>query len=279
MARGTCLCGDVVFRAEGPFAWMSHCHCSRCRKAHGTAYASLAATPDLGFSARGASARFESSPGFFRCFCARCGSATPGDAADGQRFVPLGGFDGDPGVRPQAHIFVASRAPWFSLRDALPRFDAYPPGFAAPVLAERAPLDPPGPIRGSCLCGGVGFAITEQPPIARFCHCSRCRKARAAAFASNWLVPETAIRFTRGSALLASYKIPDALRFTQTFCRVCGGKLPRVDPERKLAVVPLGALDDDPGVRPREHIFVASKAAWDEIHDDLPQHAELPPGL
>lgn len=275
--RGGCLCGEVSWQAEGGFELASHCHCSRCRKSHGTAYATYAATPERGFSARGASARFESSPGFFRCFCARCGSVTPGDAAGELRFVPLGGCDDDPGVRPEAHIFVASKAPWYAVRGTLPHFDAYPPGFDAPVLAERAPLDPPGPIRGSCLCGGVGFAITEPPPLARYCHCSRCRKGRAAAFASNAFVPEAAIRFTRGSELLTSYKIPDALRFTQTFCRVCGGKLPRVDPERKLAVVPLGALDDDPGVRPREHIFTASKAAWDEIADGLPQHAEAAP--
>jgi hypothetical protein len=40
----------------------------------------------------------------------------------------------------------------------------------------------------------------------------------------------------------------------------------------------MGALDDDPGVRPREHIFVGSKAPWDEITDALPQHGEMPPG-
>ena len=131
---------------------------------------------------------------------------------------------------------------------------------------------------GRCLCGGVAFELTEPASLARFCHCARCRKARAAAFAANLLVPESGLRFTRGAELLASYKIPEALRFTQTFCRVCGGKLPRIDPARKLAVVPMGALDVDPGVRPREHIFVGSKAAWDVIADALPQHAEMPPG-
>jgi hypothetical protein len=275
--RGGCLCGAVSWQAEGELSLASHCHCSRCRKAHGTAYGTYAATPERGFSQRGESARFESSPGFVRCFCARCGSVTPGDAAGELRFVPLGGCDGAPAVRPEAHIFAASKAPWYALGGALPRFDAYPPGYGSPALAERAPLDPPGGVRGSCLCGGVAFTIDEPAPLARYCHCSRCRKARAAAFASNWFVPETALRFTRGDELLASYKIPEALRFKQVFCRACGGKLPRVDPDRKVAVVPLGALDDDPGVRPREHIFVGSKAGWDEITDDLPQYTEGPP--
>jgi hypothetical protein len=275
--EGGCLCGAVRWRAEGDLSLAAHCHCSRCRKVHGTAYGTYAHAPEAGFRLEGAPARFESSPGFLRWFCPRCGSVTPGEG-DGVRFVPLGGVDGDPGVRPLAHIFAASKAPWFEWKDGLPRFDAYPPGMGPAALPDRALEGRAEAVRGSCLCGGVAFELTEPATVARFCHCSRCRKARAAAFAANLLVPESGIRFTRGADLLASYKIPEALRFTQTFCRACGGKLPRVDPARKLAVVPMGALDDDPGVRPREHIFVGSKAPWDEITDALPQHGEMPPG-
>ena len=39
----------------------------------------------------------------------------------------------------------------------------------------------------------------------------------------------------------------------------------------------MGTLDDDPGIRPQEHIFVGSKAPWYEIADDLPRHDEFPP--
>jgi hypothetical protein len=276
--EGGCLCGAVRWRAEGELSLASHCHCSRCRKVHGTAYGTYAIAPEAGFSLEGSPARFESSAAFARWFCPRCGSVTPGEA-EGSRLVPLGGADGDPGVRPLAHIFAASKAPWFEWMDKLPRFDAYPPGMGPAPLTDRAAEGPSdGAIRGSCLCAGVAFELTEPATFARFCHCSRCRKARAAAFATNLFVPESGIRFTRGSDLLASYKIPEALRFTQTFCRACGGKVPRIDPARKLAVVPMGALDDDPGVRPREHIFVGSKAPWDELTDALPQHEGIPPG-
>ena len=40
--------------------------------------------------------------------------------------------------------------------------------------------------------------------------------------------------------------------------------------------VNLGALRDDPAIRPSAHIYVGSKAPWHEITDDLPQHDELP---
>ena len=275
--QGSCLCGEVRWEAGQPFTLVSHCHCSRCRKAHGSAYATYAATPSQSFQRSGAVAGFASSPGLSRCVCPRCGAVVPSDPADELTFVPLGGLDGDPRARPGAHIFVASKAAWFELTDDLPRFDAFPPGVDAAPLPTPRPLDPPGPPRGSCLCGGVGFVITEPVRIARYCHCGRCRKARAAAHAANLLVSEAALTFTRGRERLVSYKVPEALRFTQTFCRDCGGKLPRVDPERKLAVVPMGSLDDDPGIRPQEHIFTSEKAAWDEISDGLPQHAAYPP--
>lgn len=276
--RGSCLCGAVVWRAEGPFDLMSHCHCSRCRKVHGTAYGTYLNAPAerFGFEqGRESIVRFDSSPGFARPFCARCGSVVPDKTVtEGRVTMPAASLDADPGARPLAHIFVASRAPWFEIADALPRFDAYPEGFESPTLADRVPTDAPGAPRGSCLCDAVGFVLAEPPQLARYCHCSRCRKARSAAFAANLFVSDAGVRFTRGEELVASYKIPEALRFTQCFCRRCGGKLPRIDPERRLAVVPMGALDDDPGMRPSAHIFVASKAAWDEIADTLPQHGE-----
>ena len=36
--RGSCICGEVAFEVEGPFDHFLNCHCSRCRKATGTAH-------------------------------------------------------------------------------------------------------------------------------------------------------------------------------------------------------------------------------------------------
>lgn len=277
--HASCLCGDIRWELEGPFEQMAHCHCSRCRKTHGTGFATHVAGPARRYTLRstGRVERFESSPGFARCFCARCGAAVPGGPNGERIFVPAGNLDGDPGVRPLAHIFAADRAPWDPIADALPRFDAWPPGFDFPVLPDREPVDPPGRPRGSCLCGGVAFVLEGDPILCRHCHCSRCRRGRSAAHASNLGVRLDGLRFTRGQDLLGSYRVPEAKFFTQAFCRVCGSKAPRVDASRDLAVVPLGAFDDDPGVRPSEHIFVASKAPWFEIADALPRHVEYAP--
>ncbi len=280
MARGSCLCGDVAWEAAGPFAWMSHCHCSRCRKSHGTAFATYVSAPAAGFrwlagndTVRG----YETSPGFSRRFCGRCGSTVPGGAYEGLVFVPAGSLDGDLGVKPAAHIFVGSKAPWWEIADATPQHDTYPAAVAAPVLPDLDRKPSAGPPQGSCLCGGIGYAVEGKPVGAWNCHCGRCRKARGSGFASNLFVPADGLRFVRGEDRLSCHKVADAQFFTQFFCRDCGAKMPRIDRDRGFAVVPMGSLDDDPGVRPRAHIFVASKADWDEISDALPQHAAAPP--
>ena len=131
-------------------------------------------------------------------------------------------------------------------------------------------------VGGSCLCGGVAFEVTGSPIWVTHCHCSRCRKVRGAGKATNMVVPLGGLTFLRGAELLVSYKVPDAKHFTHTFCKVCGSSMPRIDEGRGFVVIPMGAFDEDPGARPQSHIFVDSKAPWDEINDDLPQFPELP---
>jgi hypothetical protein len=280
--QSSCLCGDVRWNVDAAPVALTHCHCGRCRKQHGTPFATHGMTPSAGFqlASEASVATWESSQGFARRFCKRCGSAVPAAPRPGEAFVflPAGNFDDDLAVRPSLHIFVASKAPWYEIPDSLPRFDAYPPGVEGSVLPDP-PLAPrpAGKTRGSCNCGAVAFEYEGEPILCRNCHCLRCRKARSAAHASNLGVRVAQLRFTRGEDRLRSYKIPEAKFFTQVFCNVCGSKAPRVDPSRDLAVVPLGSLDDDPGVKPREHIFVGSKAPWFEIADSLPQYAEAAP--
>ena len=280
MNESSCLCGAVRWSVDAPIGHISHCHCSRCRKAHGVAFATYAMAPaeSVRMTGREHVGRWESSPGFFRCFCERCGSVVPGDPWEDSLFLPAGNFDVDPVARPVAHIFVASKAPWFEITDALARFDAYPAGIDVPAVPDRPPLDPPGALRGSCLCGGVTFVVDGPLWRSWNCHCSRCRKARSAAHASNLFTASMGMRFTRGEDLLARYKVPDAERFTQVFCRTCGSCMPRIDPDRQIAAIPMGGLDDDPAVRPQRHIYVGSKAPWFEITDALPQDEEHPTG-
>ena len=129
-------------------------------------------------------------------------------------------------------------------------------------------------LAGGCLCGAVRFELTGAPEWAHSCHCSRCRKATGAAFASNLFLPAGALRFSQGEERIRSFRPPDAERFTRAFCEVCGSSLPWSNEARGRVVVPMGTLDDDPGCSPQAHIFVGSKAPWFTITDSLPQHPE-----
>lgn len=129
--KGSCLCGQVRFDITGPLTGALNCHCSMCRKAHGAAFRSRAAlaTTDFRWTAgETLVSRYESSPGEFRCFCANCGSnlITEFTANPDQLGLALGVLDDDPGVRPQLHVFVGSKAPWHAITDDLPQWQGLP---------------------------------------------------------------------------------------------------------------------------------------------------------
>jgi hypothetical protein len=62
--------------------------------------------------------------------------------------------------------------------------------------------------------------------------------------------------------------------WSSVFCEQCGSPLPHLAPEGPHYFVPAGVLDDDPQVPSAVHIFVGSKASWDEIHGSQPQFLE-----
>jgi hypothetical protein len=47
---GSCLCGGVRFEIKPPLAAFRYCHCSRCRKATGTAHAANIFVPATQFT-------------------------------------------------------------------------------------------------------------------------------------------------------------------------------------------------------------------------------------
>jgi hypothetical protein len=80
--RGSCLCGEVAFEVDGPFDGFLNCHCSRCRKATGTAHSCEVIVKASAFRwLRGEAfvARFDlpQARSFATAFCKTCGSPMP----------------------------------------------------------------------------------------------------------------------------------------------------------------------------------------------------------
>jgi hypothetical protein len=280
--RGSCLCGTLKYEVDGPFSMMMSCHCSMCRKAHGAPFATFVSAPIGGFrwlSGEKELKHYASSPGGQRSFCPTCGSAGPMLMKErGLVIVPAGHLDGDPGIRPQAHMFVGSKAPWYTIADPLPQHEQYPPEFGdVPPVPRPSVTQEPGKTLGSCLCGEVAYEMTGKPVVMYQCHCTRCRRLRASAHGANLFYKLDDFRWTRGQENVVDYQLPEAARFGSAFCGKCGGATPRVSPAGGVVLVPAGPLDTDPGMRPLAHIFVESKAPWFEITDSIPQFAGMPP--
>ena len=279
MITASCLCHAIKWQFKGEFSQITHCHCSLCRKAHGSAYATYGLGSKEKFEyLEGTESIFayESSPQFFRSFCRHCGSVVPNTKLGDIVAMPIGGADGDLNITIDAHIYVANKAPWHEITDGLPQHDYYP-GQDKPVVAvtNHAAVNAAS-THGSCLCGAVAFELTAPFTVVRNCHCVRCRKARAAAYATNGLSEINALQFTSGHEYVKEYRLPGAKYFGQCFCSRCGSAMPRIDAGRNVALTPFGALDSDPGQRAEHHIFVGSKANWDVITDQLPQFEEMP---
>ena len=125
--RGSCLCGGVMFEVVPPFLRASHCHCDRCRKHSGTAVCTQARVLKKQFRLRSGAELirvYGKGEGAVKAFCSVCGSSLfGGDWPDGDQVsIRMGSFDDDPGIRPQFHTFVDSRAPWDEITDGLPQY-------------------------------------------------------------------------------------------------------------------------------------------------------------
>lgn len=129
-------------------------------------------------------------------------------------------------------------------------------------------------IKGSCLCGTVTYEVLESFEFMGNCHCSMCRKSNGAAFATWGIIKAESFRWTSGEESVQEYESSPGRQ--RCFCKKCGSALVSSH-GGVVGEVVVGSVDGDPVSRPREHIFVGSKAPWHDITDSLPQYEEWPP--
>jgi len=132
-------------------------------------------------------------------------------------------------------------------------------------------------LKGSCLCGEVTFAVTGTFEHFFLCHCQHCRKDTGSAHGANLFAVNGELIWLTGEDRVTSYQLP-ATQHAKSFCATCGSALPNVQMSGQLLVVPAGSLDDDVPVTPDAHIFVASRADWDQHLEALPQIEQGPGG-
>lgn len=130
---------------------------------------------------------------------------------------------------------------------------------------------------GGCLCGKVRYEITGEIKDIVCCHCSRCRKAQGSAFATNGNVNSDEFKFISGESELTGHEATQGQ--TKYFCKHCGSPIISKSKANKDKVrVRLGTVESEITERPIGHIFVGSKANWEEIEGDIPQYDTYEPG-
>jgi hypothetical protein len=127
-------------------------------------------------------------------------------------------------------------------------------------------------LRGSCLCGGVRFEVTEPFVTLTLCHCASCKKLSGGVGTANGRARTEAVRVVAGRELLRTFQPAEGS--AKTFCSACGSNLFGGGwPESEHASVRLSAIDSPFDQRPESHIFVRSVAPWETLPDDgLPRY-------
>jgi hypothetical protein len=128
---GSCLCGAVAYEFDCEPRVVVNCHCSACRKATGSSFATWLLVPLAQFrwsSGREQLREFASSDHARRAFCERCGS-TMGNLTTRRptlMHLAAGTLDRAPACQVAFHGYVGSKAPWHEISDALPQYDDEP---------------------------------------------------------------------------------------------------------------------------------------------------------
>lgn len=133
MIRGSCYCGTVRYEIAGRVLKFVNCHCPDCRKFTGSAFSAVLAVAADGFKVTSGEDHlvpYNSSPGKHRYFCRTCGCHlfAKAEQRPGMVLVRAGSLDDDPGMRPQAQIWVKAKAPWHQVDASIAQFqEGLPP--------------------------------------------------------------------------------------------------------------------------------------------------------
>lgn len=132
--------------------------------------------------------------------------------------------------------------------------------------------------KGSCLCGGIAYEVELLPENTFNCHCSFCRKAHGADYATVVFAKGETLKITKGEDLLSEYE--NALGSLRGFCSKCGSRLMNYahDKTAYLCIV-LASIDTPVEFKPLAHVNLESKAPWHEPDASIPSFQGLPDNI
>ena len=127
--------------------------------------------------------------------------------------------------------------------------------------------------RGECNCGAVQFEIDADLTDVVVCHCSICRRSTGSNGIAVVVVPKDRLRWIQGEDHIVMWSKPNA-DWQTWFCRACGSPIPGRNDQARMFVPAASLTQGGDALRVAHHVWVSSKAVWDEIGDAGKQHAE-----
>lgn len=129
---GRCFCGKVHYTVADEFLYAANCHCSGCRRVTGSAFKPFAGIERHKFALIGGLDNlmiFGDGEDANDTHCRTCRSLLCSIVRDGAYVhIPMGTLVDTPTIRPDHHIFVGSKAPWFTITDDLPQYQEHARG-------------------------------------------------------------------------------------------------------------------------------------------------------
>ena len=132
--KGNCECKKISFEITQEIKYFSHCHCSQCRRCHGSAFATFIEVEKSFFkydSDIKYLKSYASSKDCQRIFCQICGSNIMflHKSKPEKYYVSAGVLNGDLSLPEAHHVFVGSKANWYDITDNLKQHLEYPSGY------------------------------------------------------------------------------------------------------------------------------------------------------
>lgn len=129
--------------------------------------------------------------------------------------------------------------------------------------------------KGSCLCGAVRFVARGPLRGVVYCHCSQCRKQSGHYYAAT-NVDDDMVE-VEGREHITWFEASDFAK--RGFCSRCGSVMFWKPNDDTYVSILAGSFDDASSLTGLCHIFVADKASYYEIADDLPQFERSSPAI
>ena len=131
---GNCECRKVSFEINQEINYFSYCHCSQCRRSHGSAFASFIEVEKSFFNYKSGiqnTKTYASSQDCERVFCEICGSNIMffNKNKSEKYYISVGAINGDISLPEAHHVYVGSKASWYEINDNLKQHDTLPKSY------------------------------------------------------------------------------------------------------------------------------------------------------